>query len=106
LNGAVDALHDSDVKLWINLNAVTVRDFNDADFPAWKGWKLVDDDSATTDSKCDSVEIGKILNTNSEINPARKAEEMLLDPVVRLGTVLSLSKRLPRLRRGLCSSRN
>ncbi|WP_426196486.1 M23 family metallopeptidase [Massilia sp. DWR3-1-1] len=36
---------------WLNLNADNVRKFSDADFPHWKGWLLVDDDSAATDCK-------------------------------------------------------
>lgn len=46
---------------WINLNAPGVRKFSDADFPHWKGWLFVDDDSAPNDCKCESAKIQKIL---------------------------------------------
>lgn len=51
---------------WINLNADNVRKFSDADFPHWKGWLLVDDDSAASDCKCDSPLIKKILGASGD----------------------------------------
>jgi predicted chitinase len=39
---------------WINLNKATIHRFTDADFPAWAGWQLADDDT-DGDSRCDSA---------------------------------------------------
>jgi predicted chitinase len=38
---------------WVNLNAVNVKKFSDADFPKWSGWCVIDD-STDQNSKCDS----------------------------------------------------
>lgn len=38
---------------WINLNAPGILKFSDADFPHWRGWRLVDDDM-DADSRCES----------------------------------------------------
>lgn len=38
---------------WANLNASDIRKFSDADFPHWKGWKFIDDDT-NLDARCDS----------------------------------------------------
>lgn len=39
---------------WVNLNAAGVFKFSDADFPHWRGWKLIDDDT-DDNSRCDSA---------------------------------------------------
>jgi len=49
---------------WVNLNAVGIKKFSDADFPHWLGWTLVDDDP-TPDSQCNSPTLGKWLTGNS-----------------------------------------
>lgn len=46
---------------WVNLNALTVTKFSDADFPHWQGWYLVDDDT-DKDSHCQSAFIRNLLN--------------------------------------------
>lgn len=60
---------------WVNLNIqngehrTTV--FSDADFPQWRGWKLIDDDTSPNDNRCDSPNIRGLFDENSddEINP-------------------------------------
>lgn len=48
---------------WVNLNAANVRKFSDADFPQWKGWQIVDDDT-NGDSRCDSAMVRQIIYDN------------------------------------------
>jgi predicted chitinase len=66
-----DALNPSDVphwraisypggRGWVNLNASNVRKFSDADFPQWRGWSLVSDDTSG-DSRCGSPHIKSIV---------------------------------------------
>lgn len=51
---------------WVNLNATGVQVFSDADFPHWKGWRLVDDDvDEGSDSACDSAIIKRWLDEDS-----------------------------------------
>jgi len=45
---------------WVNLNAPTVTQFSDADFPHWHGWHLIDDDT-DSDSHCQSPFIRRFL---------------------------------------------
>lgn len=45
---------------WVNLNAPTVTQFSDADFPGWQGWQLIDDDT-DSDSHCQSPFIRSLL---------------------------------------------
>ncbi|MEE1948729.1 M23 family metallopeptidase [Pseudomonas alcaligenes] len=45
---------------WVNLNAPTVTQFSDADFPHWQGWQLIDDDT-DSDSHCQSPLIRSFL---------------------------------------------
>jgi len=45
---------------WIDLRPDTIKKFSDADFPHWRGWLLVDDDT-NGDSRCDSALIKKII---------------------------------------------
>ncbi|WP_148050952.1 M23 family metallopeptidase [Pseudomonas fluorescens] len=49
---------------WVNLNSPTVTKFSDADFPHWKGWKLIDDDT-DSDSHCQSSYIRGLLNLDA-----------------------------------------
>ncbi|MBA4708559.1 peptidoglycan DD-metalloendopeptidase family protein [Aquitalea aquatica] len=49
---------------WVNLNAVGIKKFSDADFPHWLGCTLVDDDP-TPDSQCNSPTLEKWLTGNS-----------------------------------------
>lgn len=45
---------------WVNLNAADVRRFSDADFPQWRGWKLIEDDT-DGDSRCESAALTKLI---------------------------------------------
>lgn len=47
---------------WINLNAVGVHKFSDADLPEWKGWMLVDDDT-DDNSRAESVLLRRIIKS-------------------------------------------
>ncbi|QJP99928.1 hydroxyethylthiazole kinase [Herbaspirillum rubrisubalbicans Os34] len=50
---------------WVNLNAANIRKFSDADFPHWKQWRLIDDDT-DQDSRCDSSIIRGWLDTDQD----------------------------------------
>lgn len=77
---------------WVNLNAAGIRKFTDADFPHWKGWKLVNDDT-DGNSQCNSRTIRSWLdgdrdgNVVYEASPAsgvtREARQRLETPDVR-----------------------
>ncbi len=45
---------------WVDLNAAGVTCFSDADWPHWRGWRLVDDDP-DGNSRCDSQVIRQLL---------------------------------------------
>lgn len=45
---------------WVNLNAQGVCRFSDADFPLWRGWRLIDDD-ADADSRCESAQLTALI---------------------------------------------
>jgi hydroxyethylthiazole kinase len=51
---------------WVNLNAGSVTQFSDADFPQWDGWQLVDDD-VDSDSHCQSEAIKSLLGLGSTL---------------------------------------
>lgn len=53
------------VDAWVNLNASTITKFSDADFPHWRGWKLIDDDT-DDDSHCQSALIRELLGLDSD----------------------------------------
>jgi hypothetical protein len=59
--------------IWVNLNALNTRKFSDADFPHWAGWKLIDDDAADDNSRCDSA----VINTMLTSPPQRGAVAVL-----------------------------
>ncbi|WP_052190824.1 peptidoglycan DD-metalloendopeptidase family protein [Chitinibacter sp. ZOR0017] len=66
--GTVPHWHEVNIpsgKGWVNLNAVGVKKFSDADFPHWLGWHLIEDDP-TLDSQCNSSAIKKILTDDKE----------------------------------------
>jgi hydroxyethylthiazole kinase len=50
---------------WVNLNATGVTKFSDADFPHWKGWLLIDDDT-DVNSQCNSATIRAWLDTDGD----------------------------------------
>jgi len=52
---------------WVNVNVDGVKVFSDADFPHWKGWRLIDDDvDEGTDSACDSPTIKRWLDADGD----------------------------------------
>ena len=67
---------------WVNLNAVNVNKFSDADLPHWMGWSLVDD-SADQDSRCDSATVKGWLDVNGDgkVAPAEALARMGMDTV-------------------------
>ncbi|STQ91713.1 M23 family metallopeptidase [Iodobacter fluviatilis] len=50
---------------WVNLNAVGVTKYSDADFPQWMGWNLIADD-ATPDSQCNSPTLLAWLDSDGD----------------------------------------
>lgn len=50
---------------WVNLNAVNVRKYSDADFPQWRGWKLIADD-VNNDARCDSPTLKSWLDLDGD----------------------------------------
>ena len=68
---------------WVNLNDAKVRCFSDADFPSWRGWRVIDG-SAGPDSRCDSPVIRKWLDSNGDGKVRHdEAEARLSDRGVR-----------------------
>jgi hypothetical protein len=70
---------------WINLNAPGVFKLSDADFPGWKGWKLIDDDT-DDDSRAESASLCKLMEDASEADGKLSREELerrLRVPAVR-----------------------
>ncbi|MDW5417935.1 peptidoglycan DD-metalloendopeptidase family protein [Iodobacter sp. CM08] len=68
---------------WVNLNAVSIKKYSDADFPHWMGWNLIADD-ATPDSQCNSPTLlawldsdGDKKYTSRELQQALSQEQML-----------------------------
>lgn len=73
---------------FINLNGEKTTKFSDADFPQWRGWRLVDDDLTDDDSRCDSAMIQRFLNTTPEGDPVdqdtpQTRKQRLCDPDVQ-----------------------
>ena len=60
---------------WINLNAPGVFKFSDADFPGWKGWKLIDDDT-DDDSRAASALLGAVIEDASDADGKLSREEL------------------------------
>ena len=58
---------------WVNLNADGVTKFSDADFPQWRGWKLIDDDT-DGNSQCNSATIKAWLDANSDTQVPYEAD--------------------------------
>jgi predicted chitinase len=52
---------------WVDLNALGIRKFSDADFPQWKGWKFISDD-ADGNSQCNSQTIKRWLDSDGNSN--------------------------------------
>ncbi|MDI2091856.1 M23 family metallopeptidase [Commensalibacter oyaizuii] len=49
---------------WIDLNNKNIKKYSDADFPYWKGWGVVNDDTKPTDGRSDSAIINKMIQEN------------------------------------------
>jgi predicted chitinase len=70
---------------WVNLNAANVHKFSDADFPQWKGWALIDDDT-NGDSRCDSAMLRRMIYSDgaAALQPSRQqATAQLNSPAVQ-----------------------
>ena len=70
---------------WVNLNATNVHKFSDADFPQWKGWALIDDDT-NGDSRCDSATLRQMIYDNGAacLQPSKQhAIAQLNNPAVQ-----------------------
>jgi len=70
---------------WVNLNAANVHKFSDADFPQWKGWALIDDDT-NGDSRCDSAMLRRMIYGDgaASLQPSRQqATAQLNSPAVQ-----------------------
>ena len=78
---------------WVNLNAPGVRKFSDADFPHWKGWKLIDDDT-DADSRCESAMLARMIE-----DPDNADSQLTHDELLRR---LPLDTVRARLKRTLC----
>jgi predicted chitinase len=95
LNPAGDAywrsVHHTGGQGWINLNAANIHKFSDADFPQWRGWTLVNDDTGT-DSRCSSAIIRGWLDTNED-GKITKAE---------VTARLSVSSVVAKLKKSIC----
>jgi hypothetical protein len=76
---------------WVNLNATGVTKFSDADFPHWKGWLLIDDDT-DINSQCNSATIRAWLDTDGD---------GIVDPNEALNR-LSDDKNQDKLKRTIC----
>ncbi len=75
INTDHETLVPADAPLWmtvsypggtgvVNLAALSIKKFSDADFPHWTGWRLVDDDN-DTHSQCNSAIIRKLQEEGS-----------------------------------------
>ncbi|MDI2113945.1 M23 family metallopeptidase [Commensalibacter nepenthis] len=52
-------------KYWVDLNKSYIKKYSDADFPYWKGWGVVNDDT-DGDGRCDSKIIGSIVSAKEQ----------------------------------------
>ncbi|AZN36834.1 M23 family metallopeptidase [Iodobacter ciconiae] len=76
---------------WVNLNAVSIKKYSDADFPHWMGWNLIADD-ATPDSQCNSPTLLGWLDSDGDKKYTSK----------ELVQVLGQDKVKERLSRSIC----
>lgn len=60
---------------WINLNAAGILKFSDADFPEWRGWKLIDDDT-DDDSRAESPLLTALIEESSNADGQLSREEL------------------------------
>jgi len=64
---------------WIDLNNKNIKKYSDADFPYWKGWGVVNDDTKPTDGRSDSLIINKMIQENWQ-KKSISAQILLLTP--------------------------
>jgi hypothetical protein len=61
---------------WINLAAQGIRKFSDADFPDWKGWTLIDDDT-DDDSRAESTMLRTLIEDASNADGQLTRDELI-----------------------------
>ncbi len=65
---------------WVNLNnqaeGLVVRKFSDADWPQWKGWTLIDDDT-DADSRCESAMLARMIEDPDNADGQLTHDELL-----------------------------
>jgi predicted chitinase len=64
---------------WVDLRPDAIKKFSDADFPHWRGWTLIDDDTKI-DSRCDSEALRAIVlsDGNSCVDDISHAPQRLM----------------------------
>jgi predicted chitinase len=70
---------------FVNLNAAGIFKFSDADFPGWKSWKLISDDT-DADSRCNSAQLIALIEDASGADgrvPRAELEARMGLPAVR-----------------------
>lgn len=79
---------------WVNLNEAGVSKYSDADFPDWKGWRLVDDD-IDDDGRCNSVALIGLIEQNSSASKnltRAELEARMSLPAVRTALTGAITK--------------
>ncbi|CAB1405308.1 putative kinase [Pseudomonas fluorescens] len=73
---------------WFDLNSSTVTCFSDADFPHWRGWKLIDDDT-DEDSHCQSPYLRSLLKLDEDplFPPSRSILDISSNPDTKYNPV-------------------
>lgn len=61
---------------WVNLNAGGVCKYSDADFPQWRGWSFIDDDT-DGDSRCNSARLIALIEDPTASDGTLKRPELL-----------------------------
>lgn len=68
---------------WVDLRPDAIKKFSDADFPHWRGWTLIDDDTKV-DSRCDSNALkALVLNDGQSCLEYSEAANRLKNPQVQ-----------------------
>jgi hydroxyethylthiazole kinase len=79
---------------WLNLNAAGVYKFSDADFPHWRGWKLIDDDT-DDNSHCNSTTLIALIedasNADGKLSRSELEQRVSL-PAVRIALQRTICK--------------
>jgi hypothetical protein len=69
---------------WVNLNSPGIFKYSDADFPDWKGWRLIDDD-VDDDSRCNSSLLTGLIKASGSDN--KKPGRAELEARMSLATI-------------------